>query len=64
MGTLTGLSDAQFRSAVLTASMAPGVNAFLFANMYGVSKRVNATGVLAATASSILTIWLWLHVLP
>ncbi|MAM60652.1 AEC family transporter [Maritimibacter sp. UBA3975] len=64
MGTLTGLTDAQFRSAVLTAAMAPGVNAFLFANMYGVSKRVNATGVLVATATSILTIWLWLHALP
>jgi predicted permease len=64
MGTLTGLTDAQFRSAVVTAAMAPGVNAFLFANMYGVSKRVNATTVLVATACSILTVWVWLHLLP
>ena len=52
------------RSAVVTAAMAPGVNAYMFANLYGVAKRVNATAVLVATALSILTIWGWLHVLP
>jgi len=52
------------RSAVLMAAMAPGINAYVFANMYGVAKRVNATAVLAATTLSILSIWVWLAVLP
>lgn len=54
----------QLRSAVMTAAMAPGVNAYLFAHNYGVAKRVAASSVLIGTASSILTIWLWLHILP
>ncbi|MFN4192732.1 MAG: AEC family transporter [Tabrizicola sp.] len=52
------------RSAVVTAAMAPGVNAYMFAHMYGVGKRVNASAVLVATALSILTSWVWLHLLP
>lgn len=59
-----GLTDAQLRSAVVTASMAPGVNAYLFANLYGAAKRVAASSVLVATALSILTVWFWLSVLP
>ena len=52
------------RSAVVTAAMAPGVNAYMFAHMYGVGKRVNASSVLVATALSIVTAWGWLHILP
>ena len=52
------------RSAVVTAAMAPGVNAFVFANFYGVGKRVAASTVLIATALSIGTVWMWLHLLP
>lgn len=52
------------RSAVLTAAMAPGVNAYLFAHMYGVAKRVAASAVLIATALSIGTTWIWLQILP
>ena len=59
-----GLDQAQLRSAVMTASMAPGVNAYLFANMYGAARRVAASAVLIGTAMSILTIWLWLAILP
>lgn len=59
-----GLDHAQLRSAVMTASMAPGVNAYLFANMYGAARRVAASAVLIGTAMSILTIWLWLAILP
>jgi predicted permease len=44
--------------------MSPGVNAYLFANMYGVAKRVAASSVLIATGLSILSIWFWLSVLP
>jgi predicted permease len=52
------------RSAVLTAAMAPGVNAYMFAHLYGVAKRVNASAVLIATALSVGTVWVWLAVLP
>lgn len=64
LGTVNGLSTGQFRSAVLTAAMAPGVNAYVFANMYGVAKRVAASSVLIGTALSIVTIWIWLAILP
>jgi malonate transporter and related proteins len=53
-----------FRSVVLTATMAPGVNTYIFANMYGAARRVAASSVLFATAGSLVTIWLWLLVLP
>lgn len=59
-----GLEVASLRSATLTAAMAPGVNAYLFANMYGVAKRVAASSVLIGTGLSILTIWCWLAILP
>ncbi|MEO9822220.1 MAG: AEC family transporter [Paracoccaceae bacterium] len=49
-----------FRAGVLTASMAPGFNAYIFANMYGRAKRVAATSVLISTALSLLTSWFWL----
>lgn len=58
------LDSAALRSAVVTAAMAPGVNAYMFAHMYGVGKRVNASSVLVATAASIVTAWAWLHILP
>ena len=58
------LDTAALRSAVVTAAMAPGVNAYMFAHMYGVGKRVNASSVLVATAASIVTAWAWLHILP
>ncbi|MCH2165766.1 MAG: AEC family transporter [Marinovum sp.] len=64
LATYFSISTDAFRSAVLTAAMAPGINSYLFANMYGVSKRVAATTVLIATACSIITIWLWLHIIP
>lgn len=64
LGTLTNLDRDAFRSAVLTASMAPGINAYIFANMFGVAKRVAASTVLGATAASIITIWIWLMILP
>lgn len=59
-----GLTTGQLRSAVVTAAMAPGVNAYLFAHMYGVGKRVAASTVLVATGLTILTAWGWLHLLP
>lgn len=63
-GSWFGISTGEFRSAVLTSSMAPGINAFLFANMYGRATRVAASTVLIATAISIVTIWGWLLIIP
>ena len=59
-----GLSDTQMRSAVITAAMAPGINTYVFANIYGKAKRVASTGVLVSTTLSIGSIWLWLNLLP
>lgn len=59
-GKSLSLQQDLFRSAVLNASMAPGVNAYIFANMYGRAKRVAASSVLIATGSSVFTIWMWL----
>jgi malonate transporter and related proteins len=48
----------------VTSAMAPGVNAFLFANMYGQARRVAASAVLLGTAVSIVTASFWLVLLP
>ena len=63
MGTALKVQPDLFRSAVLNAAMAPGFNAYIFANMYGRAKRVAASSVLIATGSCILTVWLWLLIL-
>jgi predicted permease len=63
-GLNLALSDMQLRSAVITAAMAPGINTYVFANMYGRAKRVASTGVLLSTALSIGTVWVWLNFLP
>jgi len=49
------------RNAVLTAAMAPGANAFLFASMYNRGKGVAASAILLATSASIFTVagWIW-----
>lgn len=62
--SVVDLSNAQMRGAIITAAMAPGANAYVFASMYGVAKRVAATSVLLGTAVSILTASAWLSVLP
>lgn len=64
LGKALALDTTDFRSAVLTAAMAPGVNAYVFANMYGRAKRVAASSVLLASAMSIVTTWFWLGTLP
>ena len=64
MSRVLDLGTAGMRSAILTASMAPGINTYVFASMYGKARRVAASSVLFATSLSIVTIWMWLHVLP
>lgn len=64
LGRGFGVPNDLFRSAVLTAAMAPGINGYIFANMYGRAKRVAASSVLIATALSIGTVLIWLTLLP
>ena len=62
-GSKFNLSDAQMKSAVITAAMAPGINTYVFANMYGRARRVASTGVLLSTTLSVGTVWCWLNIL-
>ncbi|TVS07010.1 MAG: AEC family transporter [Rhodobacteraceae bacterium] len=64
LARMLDLSTEAMRSATLTAAMAPGVNAYVFANMYGRARRVAASSVLIGTAGVILSGWLWLQILP
>jgi len=63
LGSAMKVNEEFFRAGVLTSAMAPGVNAYIFANMYGRARRVAASAVLIATAASVLTVWFWLSVL-
>lgn len=54
------LSTPFVRSAVVTAAMAPGINAYVFAAMYQRAVAVAASTVLVATAASVGSITLWL----
>lgn len=56
------VSGDELKSIVVTAAMAPGANAYLFANMYGAARRVAASSVLIGTGVTIVTasIWLWI----
>ncbi len=49
------------RNLVVTAAMAPGINAFLFANMYKRAEDVAASTILLATIATIFTAsgWIW-----
>ena len=49
--------------AVITAAMAPGMNAFMFANIYGNARQIAASTVLAGTIISIFTVSGWLLLL-
>jgi len=64
LGGALALDRDAMRSAVVTASVAPGINAYLFANMYGRARRVAGSAVLAGTILTILTTARWLAVLP
>lgn len=51
------------RSAVLTAAMAPGINAYIFASMYNRATDVNSAVVLLCTLFSVVTVPFWLTLL-
>lgn len=59
-----GLEGNALRAAIATSAMAPGVNAFIFANMYGTARRVAASTILVATALTMITAWVWISILP
>jgi len=63
LGTSLSVPKDIFNTGVLTAAMAPGVNGYIFANMYGRARRVAASSVLVATAASVMTAWVWLVIL-
>ena len=63
LGRALDLGPGPFRSAVVTAGMAPGVNAYLFVSMYGSALRVAASSVLIATVLCIVTAWGWMQAL-
>jgi predicted permease len=60
LGALAGLDQAAMRSALVTAAMAPGVSAYVFANLYGVGQQTAAATVLTATVVSVVTVAGWL----
>lgn len=51
------------RAAVMAGAMAPGVNVFLFANIYDRAKGTAANAVLLGTTASIISVSFWLFVL-
>ncbi|TDL81280.1 AEC family transporter [Palleronia sediminis] len=64
LGIALGLEVGALRGAVVTAAMAPGMNAYIFANIYERAQRSAASGVLIATGVSIFSVWVWLLILP
>ncbi|MGG7644226.1 AEC family transporter [Rhodovulum sp. YNF3179] len=58
-----GLETGKVRAAVVTAAMAPGVNSYIFADLYGRARRVAASAVLLGTLGSILSVTAWLALL-
>ncbi len=58
-----GLPPEFVRGAVVTASMAPGVNTYVFASLYGRGQAQAASAILLATACSVLSISAWLAIL-
>jgi len=64
LASLGGVDTAGMRSAVLNAAMAPGVNAYLFAELYGRARRTAASAVLIGTTTLMVTAALWIILLP
>ena len=54
------ITEEELRSAIITAAMAPGVNAFIFSNMYQRSIEIAASSVILCTAISIFSSTAWI----
>jgi malonate transporter len=63
IGRVLGVAPDALRAAVIVAAMAPGINTYVFAGLYGVGQRVAAATVLVATAACVLTALGWLAIL-
>jgi predicted permease len=57
------LPDMFIKGAVITAAMAPGINVYIFANMYDRAKGTAASSVLVGTIASLFSVTFWLFVL-
>lgn len=62
-GQVFALPEAFVRGAVVTASMAPGVNVYVFASLYSRGQAQAASAVLLGTAASVVTVTIWLAIL-
>ena len=51
------------RNAVIMAAMAPGLNAYFFANIYGQCRDIVATTILVSTGLTIFTSSFWIYFL-
>ena len=51
------------RNAVIMAAMAPGLNAYFFANIYGECREVVASTILVSTGLTIFTSSFWIYLL-
>ena len=61
--SIFALPPETFYPAIITAAMAPGMNAYMFANMYGKAKQIAASTVLVGTIFSVFTVSIWLLIL-
>ena len=57
------ISDHELKSAVITAAMAPGVNAFLFSNIYKRSIEIAASSVILCTSLSVISSAFWISLI-
>ena len=57
------LSTATTQVIVLTAAMSPGINTYVFANMYNRAKATAASGVLLGTLGAVVSVPIWLAIL-
>ena len=58
-----GIEMKTLRNAIIMAAMAPGLNAYFFANMYNNCRAVVATTILISTGLTIFTSTFWIYVL-
>ena len=58
-----GIEMETLRNAIIMAAMAPGLNAYFFANLYNNSREVVATTILISTGLTIFTSSFWIYAL-
>ena len=58
-----GIEMETLKNAIIMAAMAPGLNAYFFANLYNNSREVVATTILISTGLTIFTSSFWIYAL-